>query len=315
MRLCRFEQDGKAQAGFYFDNHIVPVAAAAESVQGKTDRKLSLGNGDDLLPLLTHGKRHADAKLVAAWLEKHPNAVGELAVKGARLRTPVPRPNKLFLLAGNYAKHIEEGGGIAVARAKTFPYVFMKPASTALNHPDGEIPIPKVSPDHIDWECELAFVIGKKAKGVTEADALEHVAGYTVVNDISDREFKPNPEREERKNDGFFDWLHGKWHDGFCPVGPCITSADAIPDPQKLKLTLKVNGELKQNASTTLQIFPVAAVIEFISSYVTLEPGDIISTGTPAGVGNAKGIYLKAGDKLEAAIEGIGVLKNTMVLG
>ena len=315
MRLCRFEQDGKAQAGFYFDKHIVPVAAAAKSAQGKTDRKLSLGNGDDLLPLLTHGKRHADAKLVAAWLEKHPNAVDELAVKGARLRTPVPRPNKLFLLAGNYAKHIEEGGGIAVARAKTFPYVFMKPASTALNHPDGDIPIPKVSPDHIDWECELAFVIGKTAKGVKEADALKHVAGYTVVNDISDREFKPNPDRAERKNDGFFDWLHGKWHDGFCPVGPCITSADAIPDPQKLQLTLKVNGELKQNASTTLQIFHVAAVIEFISSYVTLEPGDIISTGTPAGVGNAKGIYLKAGDKLEAAIEGIGVLKNTMVLG
>jgi 2-keto-4-pentenoate hydratase/2-oxohepta-3-ene-1,7-dioic acid hydratase in catechol pathway len=314
MRLCRFEQDGKAQAGFYFDNHIVPVAAAAKVAEGKTDLKLSLGNGDDLLPLLPHGKRHEDAKLVAAWLEKHSNAVGELAAKGVRLRTPVPRPNKLFLLAGNYAKHIEEGGGIAVARAKTFPYVFMKPASTALNHPDGDIPIPKVSPDHIDWECELAFVIGKTAKGVKEADALKHVAGYTVVNDISDREFKPNPEREERKNDGFFDWLHGKWHDGFCPVGPCITSADVIPDPQKLQLTLKVNGELKQNASTTLQIFPVAAVIEFISSYVTLEPGDIISTGTPAGVGNAEGTYLKAGDKLEAAIEGIGVLKNTMVL-
>ena len=313
MRLCRFEQDGKAQAGFYFDNHIVPVVAAAKAAQGKTDRKLSLGNGDELLPLLPHGKRHADTKIVAAWLEKHPNVVGELAAKGTRLRTPVPRPNKLFLLAGNYAKHIEEGGGIAVARAKTFPYVFMKPASTALNHPDGEIPIPKVSPDHIDWECELAFVIGKTAIGVKEADALKHVAGYTVVNDISDREFKPNLDREERKNDGFFDWLHGKWHDGFCPVGPCITSADAIPDPQKLQLTLKVNGELKQDASTALQIFPVAAVIEFISSYVTLEPGDIISTGTPAGVGNAKGTYLKAGDKLEAAIEGIGVLKNRMV--
>ena len=310
MRLCRFEQDGKAQAGFYFDKHIVPVSAAAKAVQGKTDRKLSLGNGDDLLPLLPHGKRHADVKRVAAYLEEHPNAVGELAAKGARLRTPVPRPNKLFLLAGNYAKHIEEGGGIAVARAKTFPYVFMKPASTALNHPDGEIVIPKVSPDHIDWECELAFVIGKTAKGVKEADALKNVAGYTVVNDISDREFKPNPDRVERKNDGFFDWLHGKWHDGFCPVGPCITSADAIPDPQKLKLTLKVNGELKQDASTALQIFPVTAVIEFISSYVTLEPGDIISTGTTSGVGSAKNKFLRPGDSVVASIGGIGSLSN-----
>ncbi len=313
MRLCRFEQDGKAQAGFYFDDNIVSVAGAAKAVQAKSDLRADLPAGDDLLELLPHGKHHADAKGVAAWLEKNPDAVKQLAAKGAKLRTPVPRPNKLFLLAGNYAKHIEEGGGIAVARAKTFPYVFMKPASTALNHPDASISIPKVSPDHIDWECELAFVIGKIAKGVKEADALKYVAGYTVVNDISDREFRPNPGREERKNDGFFDWLHGKWHDGFCPVGPCVTSADTIPDPQMLQLTLKVNGELKQDASTALQIFPVAAVIEFISSYVTLEPGDIISTGTPAGVGNAKGTYLKAGDKLEAAIEGIGVLKNTIV--
>ena len=313
MRLCRFEQDGKAQAGFYFDTKIVSVAEAARAVQAKSDLRADLPDGDDLLPLLPHGKHHINAKQVAVWLEKNQVVVGELAVKNAKLRTPLPHPNKLMLLAGNYAKHIEEGGGIAVARGKTFPYVFLKPASTALNHPDGEIAIPKVSPDHIDWECELAFVIGKTAKSVKEADALTHVAGYTVVNDISDREFKPNPDREDRKNDGFFDWLHGKWHDGFCPVGPCVTSADAIPDPQKLPLTLKVNGELKQDSSTALQIFPVAAVIEFISSYVTLEAGDIISTGTPAGVGNAKGTYLKAGDKLEAAIEGIGVLKNTMV--
>jgi len=313
MRLCRFEQDGKAQAGFYFDDNIVPVAGAAKAVHSKSDLRADLPGGDDLLGLLPHGKHHADVKGVAAWLEKNPEAIKQLAAKGAKLRTPVPRPNKLFLLAGNYAKHIEEGGGIAVARAKTFPYVFMKPASTALNHPGASISIPKVSPDHIDWECELAFVIGRTAKGVKEADALKYVAGYTVVNDISDREFRPNPAREERKNDGFFDWLHGKWHDGFCPVGPCVTSADTIPDPQALQLTLKVNGELKQDSSTALQIFPVAAVIEFISSYVTLEPGDIISTGTPAGVGNAKGTYLKAGDKLEAAIEGIGVLKNTIV--
>ena len=136
---------------------------------------------------------------------------------------------------------------------------------------------------------------------------------WSILKQFSDRKFRPNSNRKERTKDGFFDWLHGKWHDGFCPVGPCVTSADAIPDPQKLQLTLKVNGELKQDASTALQIFPVAAVIEFISSYVTLEPGDIISTGTPAGVGNAKGTYLKAGDKLEAAIEGIGVLKNTIV--
>jgi len=136
------------------------------------------------------------------------------------------------------------------------------------------------------------------------------VAGYTVVNDISDREFKPNPGRTERDKDSFFDWLHGKWHDTFCPMGPAVLPADEQPDPQTLKMTLKVNGEIEQDASTADMVFPVAAIVEFISSYITLEPGDVISTGTPAGVGAAKGKFLKAGDVLEAEIEKIGLLRN-----
>ena len=156
-------------------------------------------------------------------------------------------------------------------------------------------------------------VIGKKAKDVSEAEALDFVAGYTVVNDISDRGFRPNPDRKERSRDKFFDWQHGKWHDGSCPVGPCIATPATISDPQNLPLKLTVNGEVHQDANTAMQIFPVAAVIEFISSFVTLEPGDIISTGTAAGVGHAKGVHLKAGDQVEASIEGIGALKNTMV--
>jgi 2-keto-4-pentenoate hydratase/2-oxohepta-3-ene-1,7-dioic acid hydratase in catechol pathway len=143
---------------------------------------------------------------------------------------------------------------------------------------------------------------------VKEADALSVVAGYTVINDISDRKFRPNPQRKKREKDSFFDWLHGKWHDSFCPCGPCILSADALPDPQTLPLRLALNGQTQQDASTALMIFPVAAVVEFISSFVTLEPGDIISTGTPAGVGNAKGLYLKPGDTLEATIGLVGTL-------
>jgi len=121
------------------------------------------------------------------------------------------------------------------------------------------------------------------------------------------------PGRKERKNDSFFDWLHGKWHDSFCPCGPCLATADAIPDPQTLGLKLSVNGTVRQNASTGQQIFPVAAVIEFISNICTLEPGDMISTGTPAGVGNATGTYLHPGDKVEAWIEGIGTLVSPIV--
>ena len=307
MKLCRFEQNGQAQAGFYENEKVIPMSAAA------TAAVEPLVDTDNLLAFLPNGKERAAALRVTAWLQANAEIAAGLGIADAKILTPVPHPNKLLLLAGNYAKHIEESGGIAVERARTFPYVFMKPPSTTLNRHGGDIPIPAVSPDNIDWECELGVVIGKRAKSVSEAEALGFVAGYTVVNDISDRGFRPNPNRDPRERDPFFDWQHGKWHDGSCPVGPCIACPESIPDPQALPLKLSVNGEVHQDASTAMQIFPVAAVIEFVSAFVTLEPGDIISTGTAAGVGHAKGVHLQPGDIVEASIDGIGVLKNKMV--
>ena len=318
MRLCRFEDEKQPRAAFYFDDRIVPIEPAARVYQERTHKKLPISGSDDLLEYLPpQGKGFRDANEIASWLADNPGAADGVQkdLSSIRLLTPIPRPPKLLLLAGNYVSHIEEGGGVAVTRQKTFPYVFMKPIATTLNHPGAPIPIPSISPNHIDWEVELGVVIGKRARGVTETEALRHVAGYTVVNDISDRKFRPNPMRQLREGDSFFDWLHGKWHDGFCPVGPCIRSADSLPDPQQLRLTLKVNGDLKQNSSTAEQIFFVAAVVAFISSFVTLEPGDIISTGTPAGTGVATNTFLKVGDRMEAAIEGIGMLRNQMVAG
>jgi 2-keto-4-pentenoate hydratase/2-oxohepta-3-ene-1,7-dioic acid hydratase in catechol pathway len=318
MRICRFnDQDGPA-AGFYSEDHVIPVTAVAELFTKATGQRLSLPQGDNLLDLLPpDGHAHQDTKRLAEWAGRdngeHLPTSMKLPTNEVSLLIPVPRPNKLFLLAGNYAKHIEEGGGVAALRSETFPYVFMKPPTTTLVNPGHPIHIPAVSPDHIDWELELAVVIGRRAKGVTEADALHHVAGYTIVNDISDREFHPNPQRKPRAKDGFFDWLHGKWHDSFCPCGPCIASVDTIADPQKLKLELRVNGQLRQDSSTANQIFPVAAVVEFISSFVTLEPGDIISTGTPSGVGHTVGEYLQPGDHVEARISSIGSLKSPVV--
>jgi 2-keto-4-pentenoate hydratase/2-oxohepta-3-ene-1,7-dioic acid hydratase in catechol pathway len=202
---------------------------------------------------------------------------------------------------------------VAAERGETFPYVFLKPPSTTLTNPFDPVVIPESSPDHIDWECELGVVIGRECRDVDEAEALEYVAGYTVVNDVTDRKFTPNPGRKTRERDKFFDWLHGKWHDTFCPMGPCVLSADQVDDPQGFRLRLTVNGEVKQDGSTGQMVFPVAAVIAFVSSFVTLEPGDVISTGTPKGVGSAKGTYLKPGDVLIAAIEGIGELENPVV--
>lgn len=312
MRICRYRYEGRVEAGFYDEQTLIPIAAAARAYAAAGHATLDIPPGDNLLDLLPpDGAAAANVRTLAQWLASGgASASASLAIPSshAELLVPIPRPNKLFLLAGNYADHIKEGGGVAAERAQTFPYVFMKPPSTTLTNPGQPVRIPAVSPAHIDWELELAVVIGRRCKGVSEADALRYVAGYTVINDISDRKFRPNPGRKQREKDGFFDWLHGKWHDSFCPCGPCIRSADSLPDPQQLKMCLKLNGQTRQDASTGLMIFPVAAVIEFISAFVTLEPGDIISTGTPAGVGHASGTFVKPGDTLEASIEGIGTL-------
>jgi len=317
MRVCRYQDDSGLRTGFYGDNHVTSLLAAADHYKQSTGEELVFSPGDDLLTLLpAGGEEHETAVQLDAWLNEQDEAdvaVIRQPVETVQLLVPVPRPNKLFLLAGNYAKHIEEGGGIAAERAETFPYVFMKPPSTTLTNPGAPVRIPQVSSATTDWELELAIVIGKGGKGIREADALGHVAGYTVINDISDRKFRPNPDRKPREKDGFFDWLHGKWHDSFCPCGPCITSSHAIADPQQLKLTLSVNGTVRQDSSTAHQIFPVAAIIEFISSFVTLEPGDMISTGTPAGVGNTTGTYLQPGDEVEAVISEIGRLVSPVV--
>ncbi|MFN0018031.1 MAG: fumarylacetoacetate hydrolase family protein [Pirellulaceae bacterium] len=311
MRLCRFRLQNVIQVGFYTEGGVIPLPFAAAAYAEATHEKIGMPQGDNLLDFLPpEGKGFAAAAKVAHWLEGQPAAAakGLLATDKVELLVPIPRPNKLFLLAGNYAAHIIEGGGEAPERKETFPYVFMKPPTTTLTDPGKPVVIPGISPKHVDWECELAVIIGRGGKHISEAEALKHVAGYTVINDISDRKFRPNPDRKMREKDSFFDWLHGKWHDSFCPMGPCLASADAIPNPQKLAMKLSVNGKLHQNASTGQQIFPVAAVIEFISNMCTLEPGDIISTGTPAGVGNASGTYLAPGDKVEAWIENIGTL-------
>src|SRR4029079_903074 len=144
-------------------------------------------------------------------------ASATIATDAADLLVPIARPPKIFLLAGNYAEHIQEGGGVAAERAETFPYVFMKPPTTTLTEPGRPIRIPAISPDAIDWELELAVIIGKRAKGVSEAEALKYVAGYTVINDISNRKFRPNTGSKENPKDVFFDWMHGKWHESFCP--------------------------------------------------------------------------------------------------
>jgi 2-keto-4-pentenoate hydratase/2-oxohepta-3-ene-1,7-dioic acid hydratase in catechol pathway len=315
MRLCRFFFDEYESIGFFFDNRVVPVETATEAYVERIDPNFELPSISDPLEFLPPlGEFQIECLELYRWVETlNQQELDELSIpaRDVEMLTPIGLPPKILLLAGNYAEHIAEQGGMAAERAETFPYVFMKPGST-LNTHEGPVVIPSVSPDHIDWECELGVVIGAICKGVSEEEALSYVAGYTIVNDISDRKFRPNPRRKTRDRDKHFDWLHGKWHDTFLPIGPCVLSGSNI-DPARFHLSLKVNGETKQNCGTDKMIFPVAAIISFISQWVTLEPGDLIATGTPSGVGNATGTYLKHGDMLEAAISEIGVLRNPVV--
>jgi 2-keto-4-pentenoate hydratase/2-oxohepta-3-ene-1,7-dioic acid hydratase in catechol pathway len=314
MRVCRFGFEEMVLTGFYADTHVIPIDQAAEAYSQENLVELLLPSTEDPLDLLPpEGISYESARELEGWigrLDESDRTELMIPIDEVRLLVPIASPPKVLLLAGNYAKHVAERGGTAAERRETFPYVFMKPPSTTLTRPGDPIVIPRVSPDHIDWECELGVVIGRRCRHADEDEAMSAIAGYTIVNDISDRAYRPNPGRKPRERDKFFDWMHGKWHDTFSPMGPCILSADAVADPQMLSIRLTVNDEVKQDASTAEMVFPVAAIVSFLSNLVTLQPGDVIATGTPAGVGSATGTYLRPGDLVRATIEPIGTLEN-----
>jgi len=231
-----------------------------------------------------------------------------------RFLAPVPRPGKLIGLAGNYTKHIVEGGrklGLSDSpHETTVPRPFLMPPTAAIGT-ESTIPWPVYS-DQVDYEIELGVMIGRHARCVRPDQALDFVAGYLVANDISARSVTFKAGRADRPWDEFFDWLNGKWSDGFLPMGPWLVTAEEIPDPQKLRMELKVNGQVRQQADTGQMIFSVAEIVSFVSHLMTLEPGDVIATGTPHGVGMADGRFLEPGDRIEATIEGVGTLVNTL---
>lgn len=223
-----------------------------------------------------------------------------------QLRAPIPRPRKNIVCLGmNYAAHAYES-----LRAKGLPEtlpahpVFFTKAVTAVNHPNAPIPLHANVTSKLDWEVELAFVLGRTALNVAPADALGAIFGYTILNDISARDI-------QNRHQQFF---RGKSLDGTAPFGPWIVTADEIPDPHALGLRLRVNGITHQAATTADLIFTIPTIIATLSAGMTLEPGDIISTGTPSGVGMGMvpQVYLKAGDQIEAEIDGIGILRNTV---
>lgn len=233
------------------------------------------------------------------WLKKNQKKC-PIIDKNIRIGPPISRPSKIVCVGLNYAKHAAESG----MDIPSEPVLFFK-SSSAITGPFDPIIIPKNS-TKTDWEVELAVVIGKKASYITKKNALKHVAGYVLHNDVSEREFQI-----ERLGQ----WVKGKSCDSFAPLGPFIATTDEISNPNNLNLWLKVNGKEMQNSNTSDFIFDVEEVVSYISQFMTLLPGDIISTGTPFGVGLGLNPpkYLKDGDVVELGIDGLGISKQTCV--
>lgn len=277
MKLIRYGNTGQEKTGVIIDAKRYDTSAFGE------DYNESFFESDGL-------------KRLASFIEKN-NGNLSLIDEDVRLAAPVARPSKIVCVGLNYAKHAQETN----APVPKEPILFFK-STTALAGPNDDIILPKNSVK-TDWEVELAFVIGKKASYVSEEDALDYLAGYVLHNDVSEREFQL-----ERGGQ----WAKGKGCDTFAPIGPWMATPDEIPDVNNLRLWLKVNGKIMQDGNTDDFIFNVPQLISYLSQFMTLLPGDVISTGTPHGVGLGftPPIYLKPGDVVELGIDGLGSSKQ-----
>lgn len=280
MKLIRFGEPGKEKPGILVNDVRYDASSFGE------DYNESFFENDGLVRLENYIKTNT----------------GKLPVieNSTRLGPPVARPSKIVCIGLNYAKHAAESG----AAVPVEPIIFMK-STTSYCGPHDDIIIPKNSVK-TDWEVELAFVIGKKASYVEEKDAMDYVAGYCLHNDVSEREFQL-----ERAGT----WDKGKGCDTFAPTGPFMATKDEIADVHNLRLWLKLNGKILQDSNTDDLIFNIPYLVHYISQFMTLLPGDIVSTGTPAGVGLGLNppVYLKPGDVVELGIDGLGSSKQTAV--
>jgi 2-keto-4-pentenoate hydratase/2-oxohepta-3-ene-1,7-dioic acid hydratase in catechol pathway len=229
-------------------------------------------------------------------------ANGGIAPADAKLAAPLLYPGKVLCAGANYYDHMAEMGFPGVKKEAQRLFFFFKPPRNAVVGPGATVTMPRGTKKY-DWEIELAAVIGKTARYVPVEDALSHVAGYTVAIDLSARDFNQAPDQFYK-----FDWVAGKATDTACPMGPWIVPAEALGDVQNVALKLSVNGTVKQDSSTSQMIYSVAEQIARASELMTLDPGDVVLTGTPAGVGVPKGTFLNPGDRIDAEIAGIGTL-------
>ncbi len=307
MRLCTVSAEGIGPFfGIELGRSILRVGAAYQVLGGSTEDMAAAASVHAWLEHLPRSEKSLRAILKriaerpADLRAARPDDGHPVLVPREKVRhlAPIARPGKFLCIGLNYKDHCEEQG----APLPKVPVVFNKFATSILGHGD-TIPLPLKRDAAIDYEGELAIVIGRRAKNVTKKGAMKHIAGYTIVNDISARTLQANEKQ----------WARAKGFDGSAPYGPVIVTADEVPDPHTLKLVTRVNGRVMQSSSTSQLIFGVGHLVSFISQMLTLEPGDIISTGTPAGVGKYRNppAFLRPGDAVEVEIERIGRLSNS----
>ena len=281
MKLTRFGAPGEERPGLILDN----------------DQRVDVSSfGEDYSE---HFFGTGGLQRLQQWLENEGNSLPQVSHE-VRLGPPLLRPSKIVCIGLNYAKHARESG----MELPEEPVIFFK-ATSALCGPNDDLVLPKGS-EKTDWEVELGVVIGRKASYVSEEEATDHIAGYVLHNDYSERTFQL-----ERGGQ----WVKGKSHDTFAPVGPYLVTADEIRDPHNLRLWLKVNGETLQDSNTSDLVFKIPFLVSYLSHFMTLLPGDIISTGTPSGVGLGLDPprYLKPGDRVELGIDGLGSSAQSVV--
>jgi len=307
MKLASFRSQGEVRIGALVEDRLVDITGVVAGLKFPAERIEALAAAGcsspatGMLRLLRAGRagmeevgRHVETQASSALLDRH------LPLSRAVLLAPVPRPGKIVGVGRNYADHAKEIG----SEVREQPRIFTKVPS-CVAAPGGVVKRP-AAVAKLDFEAELAVVIGAYASNVPRARALEFVAGYTALNDVSAREFQFDVSPPQTS--------FAKSMDGFCPMGPWLVTADEIPDPQALEITCRVNGEVMQRGHTSEMIFPVDRLIEYISRFVTLEPGDVIATGTPAGVGAFRKppVWLTPGDRIRIEISRIGVLEHSI---
>lgn len=289
MNLLTYEYNGRVAPGALRDERIIDLSPIASDMAS-------------LIEMGSDGLAQARQAVAAS-------AASGIPLAEARLLAPIPVPRRNVMCVGkNYAEHTRESYEARGEKMETieYPVIFTK-TTTCINGPYDDIPFDAAVSDQIDYEAELAVIIGRRVKNAGREEALAAVFGYTVLNDVTARDLQTLHKQ----------FFKGKSLDGSCPMGPWIVTADALPDPYALRITCRVNGELRQDSAGETMTFDIPTIIGHLSRGMTLLPGDIIATGTPSGVGFAMKppVFLRPGDVVECAIEGIGAIRNRIAAG